>query len=80
MLHVSPLDRRVRLFEERELDDVGRLLGRRPTSLSEGRAQLASAARDGNVALDDYLLYHWARLTRDDWMMRPSSGAMYERA
>jgi hypothetical protein len=31
------------------------------------------------VELDEYVLYHWARLVRDDWMLRESSGAMYER-
>jgi hypothetical protein len=51
-----------------------------PTSLPAGRADLAAAARDGKVEFDDYLLYHWARLTRDDWMMRDASGGMYERS
>jgi aminoglycoside phosphotransferase (APT) family kinase protein len=78
--YLKEIDRNGQLFEERELDDLGRLLGRLPKSLAEGRADLAAAARDGKVTFDDYLLYHWARLTRDDWMMRQSSGAMYERA
>ena len=52
---------------------------RTPTTLAAGRVELATAARDGTVELDDYLLYHWARLTRDDWMMREASGGMYER-
>ena len=77
--YLKEIDRNGQLFEERELDDLGRLLGRLPKSLDEGRARLAGAARDGKVGFDDYLLYHWARLTRDDWMMRQSSGAMYER-
>ncbi len=77
--YLKEIDRNGRLFEERELDDIGRLLGRMPPSLGEGRAELARAARDGDVGFEDYLLYHWARLTRDDWMMKPSSGAMYER-
>ncbi len=47
--------------------------------MAAGRVELATAARDGKVELDDYLLYHWARLTRDDWMMREASGGMYER-
>jgi aminoglycoside phosphotransferase (APT) family kinase protein len=77
--YLKEIDRNGQLFEERELDDLGCLLGRMPTSLGEGRALLAERARNGKVAFDDYLLYHWARLTRDDWMMRQSSGAMYER-
>lgn len=77
--YLKEIDRNGQLFEERELDDIGRLLGRMPKSLGEGRAELADAARAGAVSFEDYLLYHWARLTRDDWMMKPSSGAMYER-
>jgi aminoglycoside phosphotransferase (APT) family kinase protein len=77
--YLKELDRNSGLFEERELDDLGRLLGRMPASVAAGRADLAAAARAGTIGFDDYLLYHWARLIRDDWMMRQSSGAMYER-
>ncbi|HEU5305794.1 MAG TPA: phosphotransferase family protein [Acidimicrobiia bacterium] len=77
--YLKELDRNRSLFEERELDDLGRLLGHVPTTVESGRTELATAARDGKVELDDYLLYHWARLVRDDWMMREASGAMYER-
>lgn len=77
--YLKELDRNRAGFEARELDDLGRLLRRTPTTLAAGRVELATAARDGTVELDDYLLYHWARLTRDDWMMREASGGMYER-
>jgi aminoglycoside phosphotransferase (APT) family kinase protein len=77
--YLKEIDRNGGLFDEHELDDLGRLLGRTPTSLDEGRSDLADAARDGRVAFEDYLLYHWNRLVRDDWLMKASSGAMYER-
>jgi aminoglycoside phosphotransferase (APT) family kinase protein len=77
--YLKELDRNRARFEEHELDDLGRLLGRTPATLEEGRVALAAAARDGKVELDDYLRYHWARLVRDDWMMREASGSMYER-
>jgi aminoglycoside phosphotransferase (APT) family kinase protein len=77
--YLEGLDRNRSLFETQELDDLGRLLGRTPPTVAAGRVELATAARDGKVELDDYLLYHWARLTRDDWMMREASGGMYER-
>jgi hypothetical protein len=77
--YLKELDRNRSLFEERELDDLGRLLGHVPATVESGRTELATAARDDKVELDDYLLYHWARLVRDDWMMREASGAMYER-
>jgi aminoglycoside phosphotransferase (APT) family kinase protein len=78
--YLHGLDRNRTFFEEHELDDLGRLLGHTPATVESGRIELATAARDGKVELDDYLLYHWARLTRDDWMMREASGSMYERA
>jgi aminoglycoside phosphotransferase (APT) family kinase protein len=77
--YLKEIDRNGAQFDEHERDDIGRLLGAIPSSLDEGRVALAAAARDGKVDLDDYLLYHWNRLVRDDWLMRPSSGAMYER-
>jgi aminoglycoside phosphotransferase (APT) family kinase protein len=77
--HLKGLDRNRTFFEARELDDLGRLLPHTPTTVAAGRVELATAARDGKVELDDYLQYHWARLTRDDWMMREASGGMYER-
>jgi aminoglycoside phosphotransferase (APT) family kinase protein len=77
--YLKGLARNDRFFEEREVDDIGRLLGRAPTSVTEGRVELAAAAREGRVEPDDYLHYHWARLTRDDWIMREASGAMYDR-
>jgi aminoglycoside phosphotransferase (APT) family kinase protein len=77
--YLKGLDRNRALFETRELDDLGRLLGRTPATVEVGRTELATAAHEGKVELDDYLLYHWARLVRDDWMMREASGGMYER-
>jgi aminoglycoside phosphotransferase len=77
--YLKELDRNRAFFEAHELDDLGRLLGSTPATVTAGRVELATAARDGKVELDEYLLYHWARLTRDDWMMREASGGMYER-
>jgi hypothetical protein len=77
--YLKEIDRNGAEFDEHEIDDIARLLGRSPASLDDGRIDLAAAARDGKVSFEDYLLYHWSRLTRDDWLMKPSSGAMYER-
>jgi aminoglycoside phosphotransferase (APT) family kinase protein len=78
--HLKGLDRNRALFEEHELDDLGRLLRHPPATVAAGRVELAAAAREGKVEVDDYLLYHWARLVREDWMLRESSGSMYERS
>jgi hypothetical protein len=48
--------------------------------LTDARADLAAAAREGTVAADDYLLYHWRRMAHDDHLLRTASGALYERA
>jgi aminoglycoside phosphotransferase len=77
--YLKELDRNRALFEARELDDLGCLLDGTPPTVAAGRAALVDATRVGKVDLDDYLLYHWARLVRDDWMMRDASGSMYER-
>ena len=61
--YLKELDRNRAGFEARELDDLGRLLERTPTTLAAGRVELAYGRRDGTVELDDYLLYHWAWLT-----------------
>jgi aminoglycoside phosphotransferase (APT) family kinase protein len=66
-------------FDAVELDEIGRLLGRTPTSLDEGRSALVAAVRDGRVEIDDYLRYHWLRLSQDDHLMRHASGALHQR-
>ncbi len=78
--YLKEIDRNGTLFEADELDDLGRLLGRTPVSVEGGRSDLAVAANERKVEFDDYLLYHWNRLVRDDLLMKPSSGAMYERS
>ncbi len=78
--YLKEVDRNSALFDAQELDDVNGLLGTRFTGLPEGRPALAEAAREGSVALEDYLMYHYRRMARDDWMMRTASGAMFERA
>ncbi len=77
--YLKEIDRNGDLFDRRELDDIGRLLGRTPGSLAEGRPLLAAAARDQKVSGEAYFLYHWRRLVRDDHLMRLASGALYQR-
>jgi aminoglycoside phosphotransferase (APT) family kinase protein len=77
--YLKELHRNGLAFDAAELDEIGRLLGRTPETLDEGRAELAVAARERTVAIEDYLNYHWLRLTHDDHLMREASGALYER-
>lgn len=77
--YLKEIDRNGRRFEQAELDDIGRLLGRPHRSLGDARSRLAAAALDRTVPVEDYLLYHWRRLVRDDHLLRTASGALYER-
>lgn len=77
--YLRELDRNGEVFGAQELDDLGRLVGRTPASLDEGRAALVDAVHDGRVAFEDYVAYQWRRLRRDDHLMRHASGALFER-
>jgi hypothetical protein len=78
--YLKEIDRNGRRFNGQELDDITALLGEAQDGLGTARPALAEAARENKVALDDYLWYHFRRMTRDDWLMRTASGAMFNRA
>lgn len=77
--YLKEVDRYHTHFEQQELTDIARLLGRKVQSLEEGRPALAKAAREENVSFEGYFLYHWNRMVRDDHMMREASGRLFER-
>lgn len=77
--YLKEVDRNGQLFVDQELADINRLLGSSYSTLHEARPALAEAARDEKVAIEDYLTYHFARMHRDDWLMREASGAIFER-
>ena len=66
-------------YESCELDDIAKLLGSAPASLTEGRAAVTAAVRAGGVSDLDYLGYAWRRTARDNELMRASSGALADR-
>jgi aminoglycoside phosphotransferase (APT) family kinase protein len=78
--YLKEIDRNGRRFDAQELDDIRAVLGTTFDELAVARPRLAEAARDGDVPLEDYLRYHFRRMTRDDWLMRTASGAMFDRA
>ena len=78
--YLKEIDRNGSRFEEQEREDIRALLGAASDSRDADRAALAEAARTGAVALEDYLLYHWRRLVRDDYLMRTASGSLHERS
>jgi len=66
-------------YEACELDDLERLLGRRPESLSAGRAAAAAGVAEGSVSDDDSLRTLWRRVARETELARPSLGALADR-
>jgi hypothetical protein len=77
--YLKEIDRSGGLFEAQEREDIDQLLGRRPDTLREGRRVLAEAAREGKVSDEDYVLYMWHKVVRDDHLLRLASGALHQR-
>jgi hypothetical protein len=78
--YLQDLDASGREFADLEEKEISALLGYRPTSLPAGRAELAEAARTGQVSDQDYVRYLWHKVLRDDHLMRHASGALHERS
>jgi aminoglycoside phosphotransferase (APT) family kinase protein len=66
-------------YEACELQDLEKLLGRRPGSVVTGRADAAAAVAAGTVAEEDYILTLWRRIARETELARPSMGALADR-
>jgi aminoglycoside phosphotransferase (APT) family kinase protein len=77
--YLQELDASGRDYADLERDEIAQLLGRRPANLSEGRVDLAEAARLGRVTDEDYVQYMWHKVQRDDHLMRTASGALHDR-
>ncbi len=67
-----------RLVED-ELDDLGRVLGRRPDDLAAGRARLLEAIDRGEMDDETMIGLLWRRVCRETAMMRESMGALANR-
>ena len=66
-------------YEECELQDLEKLLGRRPESVVSGRADAAAAVVAGDVSDEDYILTLWRRIARETELARPSMGVLADR-
>ncbi len=65
--------------DELELDDLERLLARRPGSISSGRAAAAEAVSTGRARDEDYLRLLWRRVARETELARPAMGVLADR-
>ena len=66
-------------YEECELQDLEKLLGRRPESVVSGRANAAAAVVAGDVSDEDYIFTLWRRIARETELARSSMGALADR-
>jgi aminoglycoside phosphotransferase (APT) family kinase protein len=66
-------------FEECELQDLEKSLGRRPNSVVNGRADAAAAVIAGTMSEEDYILTLWRRIARETELARPSMGVLADR-
>jgi aminoglycoside phosphotransferase (APT) family kinase protein len=66
-------------YEECELQDLEKLLGRRPTSVARGRAEAAEEVASGSASDQDYVLLLWRRVARETELARPSMGLLADR-
>jgi aminoglycoside phosphotransferase (APT) family kinase protein len=66
-------------YEECELEDLEKLLGRRPDSVMSGRTDAAAAVVTGDVSDEDYILTLWRRIARETELARPSMGVLADR-
>jgi hypothetical protein len=66
-------------YEQCELQDLEKLLGRRPDSVRAGRADAAAAVATGDVSEEDYILTLWRRIARETELARPSMGVLADR-
>ena len=66
-------------YEECELLDLEKLLGRRPDSVVSGRVDAAAAVVMGDVSDEDYILTLWRRIARETELARPSMGVLADR-
>ncbi len=66
-------------YEQCELQDLEKLLGRRPDSVRAGRADAAAAVATGDASEEDYILTLWRRIARETELARPSMGVLADR-
>jgi aminoglycoside phosphotransferase (APT) family kinase protein len=77
--YLAQVDAHGLFFETCELNDLEGLLGRRPLTLAEGRAQVATDVRARRLSDGDYLRYLWRRAARESELARPAMGALADR-
>jgi hypothetical protein len=78
--YLKEADRNAGMLEAQEIADIGALLGNGRLPIAEARKALYGAALERRVRDEDYILYHWRRLLRDEHLMRSAAGSLYKRS
>jgi aminoglycoside phosphotransferase (APT) family kinase protein len=79
MKYLARVDTYGPYYEECEVQDLEKLLGRRPGSVVNGRADAAAAVVAGDVSDEDYIFTLWRRIARETELARPSMGVLADR-
>jgi aminoglycoside phosphotransferase (APT) family kinase protein len=66
-------------YEECELQDLEKLLGGSPDSVTSGRTAAADAVATGGMSDEDYVRTLWRRFARETELARPSMGVLADR-
>ncbi|MGH3556057.1 MAG: phosphotransferase family protein [Mycobacterium sp.] len=77
--YLREADRHGALVERRELDALEKVLHRRPSTVSEGRCELADTISAESLSDTDVVTYLWTRAQLQHELMRPAMGVLAER-
>ncbi len=77
--YLGEADRYGDAYRALELDDLAGVLGSRPASVAEGRAEAAAAVAAGRVSDEAYFGLLWRRVARDTELARPAMGVLADR-
>lgn len=73
--HLRHADRLALAFDDQELDDMGELLGKRPTNVQEGHRLVDRLVRDSGVDRDeDFIRYFYRYARREEALMEGALG------
>jgi len=77
--HLRDADRLARGFDAQELDDLERLLGTRPATISDGHDALTARVGQGDLSDADLVRYFYRSTIRRTELVRSASGALADR-
>ncbi len=77
--YLAEVDAHGDFYESCELDDLEKMLGRRPPTVALGRSDVATGVLSSAITEETYLCYLWRRTARETELARPAMGALADR-